>query len=283
LAEIYARSRNLFYRGEGMEAGTFVGREAELGVLLSGLDDAVGGHGGLVLLTGEPGIGKSRLAAELATRARGRGIGVLWGRCWEAGGSPAYWPWIQVLRSLIRGRGPTLGERLAPRAVDLAQILPELRARFPDLSEPTTIDPESARFQLFDSVASFFLDEADDEPFVVVVEDLHAADAASVLLLRYLVGQIADRPILLLVTYRDIELTPDHPLRAALPHLERDAATVHLRIGGLTEPDVAAYVAAAAGLGDATGLVTTLHRETRGNPLFLRESPTAGGRRRRSR
>jgi hypothetical protein len=103
--------------------GVFVGREAELAELIAGLDDAVAGHGLLFLLVGEPGIGKSRLADELIVRARARGACVLVGRCWEAGGAPAYWPWVQSMRAYIRETEPeTLRSQLGAGAVDLAQV-----------------------------------------------------------------------------------------------------------------------------------------------------------------
>src|SRR5688500_13342771 len=82
--------------------GLFVGREREIGELLAGLEEAAAGRGRLFVVAGEPGIGKSRLADELATEARARGARILWGRCWEAGAAPAYWPWVQPLRAYLR-------------------------------------------------------------------------------------------------------------------------------------------------------------------------------------
>src|SRR6266508_6906474 len=105
----------------------FVGRERELVALTVGLDDALEGRGGLFLVSGEPGIGKSRLADELGVRARGREMRVLWGRCWEAGGAPAYWPWVQSLRSYFRDLdAQTLRSQLGRGASELAQLVPEI-------------------------------------------------------------------------------------------------------------------------------------------------------------
>ena len=115
----------------------FVGRERELAELSGGLEDALAGRGRLVLLVGEPGIGKSRLTEELVTNARARGARVLVGRCWEAGGAPAYWPWVQSLRAYVRDAdAETLRSQLHPSAADLVQIVPELRELLPGQSEP---------------------------------------------------------------------------------------------------------------------------------------------------
>ena len=113
---------------------TFVGRERELSQGLAVLDDALAGLGRLFLIAGEPGIGKSRMADELAARARERGAQVVWGRCWEAGGAPAYWPWVQSLRSLIRHlNADELRAQMGAGAIDIAQLLPEVRGTLSDL------------------------------------------------------------------------------------------------------------------------------------------------------
>ena len=128
----------------------FVGRDAESAALDAGLEDARSGRGRLFLVAGEPGIGKSRLAAELTTRARDAGAQVAWGRCWEAGGAPPYWPWAEVLGVLVERVGVAeLREALGPAADDLGQIVPALA----DGSDPDArLAPDTARFRLFDAV-----------------------------------------------------------------------------------------------------------------------------------
>ena len=250
----------------------FIGRDREMRSLLDGLDDVLGGRGRLFLVAGEPGIGKSRLADEFAVQARDRGAPVLWGRCWEAGGAPPYWPWVQILRAYVRARDPDeIREQVGPGAVDVAQILPELHQMFPDLPEPPMVDPESARFQLFDSTATFIANAASVQPLVLVLEDLHAADEPSLLLLRFLSAQIGGARLLVVGTYRDVELTPSHPLTATAAEIVRDPATRQLTLRGLTEDDVERFVATTAGP-PPPGLPTALHRETNGNPLFLGEA-----------
>ena len=114
--------------------------------LLGGLEDAAAGMGRLFLLAGEPGIGKSRLADEAASRARQRGIRVASGRCWEAGGAPAYWPWVQIMRAFLRGQqADAVRQAVGAGAVDIAQMLPEIRDWFPDLPMNAAVDPDSGR------------------------------------------------------------------------------------------------------------------------------------------
>ena len=243
--------------------------------LLAGLEDAFSGRGRLFLIAGEPGIGKSRLAGELAARARDRQATVLWGRCWEAGGAPAYWPWVQCLRSYLRGHDPgAVRAYLGGGAADIAQMLPEIEGMVPDLVPPPSVDPESARFRLFDSTTSFLRSAAIVKPLVIVIEDLQAADTPSLLLLRFLVGQLTETRIVLVGTYRDVELTPDHPLTGSISELSREPATRHLALGGLNRPDVGLLIQRKAQVSPSAGLVSEVHRQTKGNPLFVGEAIT---------
>ena len=254
-------------------SSVLIGRDREIAELLAGLDEAVAGRGRLFLLAGEPGIGKSRLADEIADRARDRGIVVAWGRCWEAGGAPPYWPWIQVMRAWLRGRGvDAASHAIGTGAADLAQILPEVGDLFPDLPPRPATDPESARFQLFDSTTSFLLTATKADPLVLMLEDLHAADTASLLLLRFLAAQMGDASLLVLGTYRDVELTPAHPLTKTISELCRQSPTRLMNLRGLTEDNVARLVAAAITVPPSSALISTLHRETNGNPLFVGEA-----------
>ena len=161
------------------------------------------------LIAGEPGIGKTRLADELTSLAQARGAKVRWGRCWEAGGAPAYWPWVQALRAHIRdGDNERIREEFAPGAADIAQMLPELHELFPDLPPAPSIDPEGARFRLFDSTASFLRAASDAQPIVLVLDDLHAADTPSLLLLQFLARSLREARIVLVGSYRDLRPGP---------------------------------------------------------------------------
>ena len=250
----------------------FVGRGHELAELITGLEDAFAGRGRVFLLSGEPGIGKSRLAEELMAHARARGARVLVGRCWEAGGAPAYWPWVQSLRAYVRESDEhALRAQLGSGAAELAQVLPELRERYPDLPLPSSAEPESVRFRLFDATAEFLRNAAQRRPIVLVLDDLHAADAPSLLLLRFLAREVGSTRLLLLGAYRDVDPLPGDPLSAMLAEVAGESAVRRLVLDGLSETEVAEYVELTASEMASPQLAAALHGRTVGNPLFVGE------------
>ena len=254
--------------------GAFVGREAELRQILAALRDAHDARGGLLLLSGEPGIGKSRLVDEVAAHARDAGTQILRGRCWEAGGAPAYWPWVQVLRAYLRSVEPDeLRQRLGSAASEVAELLPELRDMLGDIPRPAVRDPETLRFRLFDAVASLLCAvAADEQPLLVVLDDLQAADESSLLLLQFVAGTIGDSRVLLLGAFRDTEVTPDHPLTRVLGDLLRERRLTRIALEGLRRADVEAYIALSTGGTATPELVDALHSRTAGNALFMVET-----------
>ena len=167
--------------------GVFVGRQRELGELRAALEESLGGRGRLAMLVGEPGIGKTRTAQELADFAVTRGAHVLWGRCHEQPGMPPFWPWLQAIRSYVRHQQPDrLRSETGPGAADIAEIVPELLERFPEIQPPPTVEPDQARFRLFDSLATFLKAASQSQPLVIVLDNLHWADKPSLLLLEFL-------------------------------------------------------------------------------------------------
>ncbi len=253
-------------------APALVGRDGELAELLAGLDDAAAGAGRLFLLAGDPGIGKSRLASEAAARARDRGIKVAWGRCWEAGGAPAYWPWVQALRVLVRGVGrEELVLQLGAGAPFVAQIVAEVAEILPEVRPPPPMGAEAARFGLFDAVAAFLRNAGAGQPLMVVLDDLHAADAPSILLLRFVARELGEARVLVLGAYRDMELDRGHPLAVALGELSREPATRHVRLSGLDEAGVARLIQEITRVMPREGVAAAVHRGTEGNPLFVGE------------
>ena len=251
----------------------FVGRAGELAALTADLDAAVGGRGGVVLVAGEPGIGKTRLAEELAARATARGALVLWGRCWEGAGAPSFWPWVQIVRAYVQvqaGDPASLRHDLGAGAADIAQLVPAVRDRIPDLPAPPPLEPEAARFRLFDSLAGFLRTAAARRPLLLVLDDLHWADVPSLALLRFMSRELEGTGSLVVGSYRQSEVGQGHPLLAAVADLARGQHR-WLLLGGLGQRDVASFVALVAGAEPSDELAAEVYRQTDGNPFFVTE------------
>src|SRR5215813_2082485 len=251
--------------------GQFVGRTHELAVLHEALEQSFAGHGRTVLLSGEPGIGKTRLTTELAAFAQQQHAHVWVGRCHEGDGAPPYWPWTQILRSYLTGWDTdTVRAELGAGAADIAQVMPEVGMRLALQPTAAGLDAEQARFRFFDSLTTFFLTAARRQPLVLIVDDLHWADTPSLLLLQFVAREIASAPVLMVGTYRDLALGRAHPLSQALGELVRTPDSQSLHLQGLSEADVA-QVLAHSRLTRSAALVTALHQRTEGNPFFLTE------------
>jgi tetratricopeptide (TPR) repeat protein len=219
----------------------FVGRDRELRELENGLESAVAGRGRLILISGEPGIGKTRLCEELVGRAAARGVRVAWARCWGAGSQPAFWFWEQLLSQLIDDPLP---------------------AAHPG---GTAEDPDVARLRYFDGIVDRVRRVASAAPLLLVVDDLHWADVASIRLLAYLASQLRDIPALVLASTRDVDATPGSVAGDAIGLLERSAG--HIRLYGL---DVAQFHALVDSMAEDVD-AGALHHHTGGNPLFALE------------
>jgi AAA ATPase domain len=253
--------------GESSSSDVFVGRAHALEELDAALDAAAAGRGRLVLVTGDPGIGKTRLVGELAVRARSQGILVLRGACWEGGGAPAYWPWAQVLRAWMRAAGASSLDDLGAGSADVAALLPELGG---DAATATgEEDAEHDRLRLFDALTGALLRGAERQPMLIVLDDLHWADTSSVLALRFLAGELDHGRLLVVGAYRDLEVAHGHPLASAIGDLARLAR--RLPLSGLTRAEVARYIAITTGGEPEADVVGTVSRQTGGNPLFVRE------------
>lgn len=258
---------------ERLASGVFVGREAETAELRTMFDGVRRSKGGIALLVGEPGIGKTRTSEELITYARLNGAQVLVGRCYEGEGAPAYWPWIQVIRSYVHERPQELlASEMGSGAQQIAQIVSEVKQLVPGVETPTTTDPDAARFQLFDSVTTFLRNVASSRPLVIFLDDLHWADKPSLLMLEFLSRQISDSKILVLATYRDVELGRQHPLSLTLAAIIREPNARRILLRGLSESDIARYIRLTAGIEHPQQLSKAIFTETEGNPFFVSET-----------
>jgi AAA ATPase-like protein len=244
-----------------------LGRDRELAELEEGLGDARTGRGRLFMLAGEPGIGKTRLAEALSERAEAEGMVALWGRCWDTGGAPSYWPWVQALRTLVRDRDiARLEQELDGNAGWIAQLLPDLRLRMPDVQPPGSLDSDQARFALFDAIASFLRRASSSEPLVIVLDDLHAADQGSLLLLEFLAHAIRDTSVMVLATYQQAAAARRPELERLIGVLGRESRAIALQGFG---PDELTQLLEYRGAETAPPeLVRALHATTEGNPFF---------------
>ena len=252
--------------------GVFVGREKELERLRAAFDDAFAGRGGLVMLVGEPGIGKTRTAQELETYARMRGAQVLWGGSHEGSGAPPYWPWVQAGRQWGSANDQAaIREEMAPSRGELSRLFPELRNN-PGFVEPEPVtDPESAQFLLFDAVALFIGAMQRRTPIVIALDDLHWADKPTLLLLQHVARELSHLRVLVLCTYRDTDLSRTHPLSEALATLNRDPGFQRIVLRGLSKDEVASYIRSTANVEPKAEVVGRIFEETEGNPFFLSE------------
>lgn len=251
------------------EAGSrhvLVGREQVLHTLRTAVDDTVSGRGGLTLLAGEPGVGKTRVAEEICDYSRSRGAAVAWGSCWEGEGAPGFWPWLQVLRALTDTEGNSLLDELGA-TTEINQLVPDTLALVRQGSGPFT-EIGQERFRLFDAVGGLLREMCRSRPVVAVLDDLHWSDAPSLRLLRFLAQDLRSSPILILGAYRDVEVSADHPLAELLGGL---TWCRHVPLSGLPQHDVARLVSEVSGIKLTEQAAETLRAATNGNPFFIRE------------
>ncbi len=245
----------------------FVGRDAELTELSRGLEDALGGRGQLFLLSGEPGIGKTRVCDRVARLAEALGMLTFWGRCWEAGGARAYFPWSDVLEGLAEVLDDAELERAVGQgATALAALAPRVSARLPAPRVVSSV--EEARLDLYRAVASLVRSAARKSGLSLLFEDLHAADESSLALLRFVARELRGCRAFVLGSFRDVEARLTPPIGEALSQLTREGTT--LSLARLAAHETRELVQRRLGE-RAAPLHETIFRRTQGNPLFIEE------------
>ena len=258
-----------------VEPFAFAGRTPERQLLLDACEEATNLENvPVVLVAGEPGAGKTRIAAEVAQVVHQRGATVLAGRC-DDGMALAYQPFIQALREVSDSlQGAELEASLGPLAHELRRIDPQLATHLPGLAEPLSADPDTERHQLFEAVVDWLATLGAHHPVVLILDDLQWATTPTLLLLRHVVRARPRSSLAIIGIYRDTELTPRHPLAELISDLSRERSFTPLALAGLDEAAVGELVAEAGGQPlDAEGsrLAFAVHRESEGNPFFVGE------------
>jgi len=222
-------------------------------------------------MAGEPGIGKTSLAEHLAIRAVERGVRVLWGRCWEGGGAPPYWPWMQITRALVEDcEDDTLASYLDAGASYVAQLVPEVADRIGrGVGAVASVERVAGRFYLFEAIARLFRNASSAKPLLLLFDDLHAADSSSLWLLRFLAPDLPASPLMVLGAYRDLEAKRPGHLREALTELARQSRPITLR--GLDREGVGGLLERLSERVPSEERVASIHDITEGNPLFVQE------------
>jgi class 3 adenylate cyclase/tetratricopeptide (TPR) repeat protein len=251
----------------------FVGREVQLRQLQTAYDAAISGQGCLLTVVGEPGIGKTALCEQLATYVAVRGGKTLIGHSYEEGStSIPYLPFVEALRSYVLAREPEdLRNELGSSAGDVARILSEIRDRLHVEARPAGGDPDEDRWRLLEAVTEFLRNASRMQPITLVLEDLHWADRGTLDLLLHLARGLTGARLLVVATYRDVEVDRSHPLSAALAELRRSASFNRVLLRGLTVDEVHRMYQAIRGQEIAWAQAEAVHRQTEGNPLFVQE------------
>jgi DNA-binding SARP family transcriptional activator len=249
-----------------------VGRKAQLDVFEAALAGVSAGRGRAVLVTGEPGIGKTRLAEEVARRAAAGGFEVAWGRCHEGEGAPPFWPWVQVLRGLVAGLAPErLQAVLGSSAQELAQLVPEVAEAVTTSPAAPVLDVEAVRFRLSHAATGALRGLAASRPLLLVIDDLHWADAASLRLLSILAGELRGARLLVVGTYRDVDTDDGGVLADTVAALARQSSVERMALGGLGRAEIARVMTAELGAEPDEQLARLVHDRTDGNPFFVVE------------
>jgi tetratricopeptide (TPR) repeat protein len=259
---------------EQLHRGRLVGRGPELAELRGLWNRVRQGQGQLVLISGEPGVGKTRLAHEAMLLAQLDGAAVLEGGCYEYEMAVPYLPFVEALRGWVHQQEDAdLAQRLqGTMAAELARLAPEIQSRLGRLEASTPLPPHEERLRLFDHLARFLQGLAADRGLLLFLDDLHWADQGSLLLLRYLLRVLRRDRVLILAAYREVELDRSHPLAAALVEWNRDRLAVRIPLARLARDETASLLGALLGAEQATDeFVEVIYRETEGNPFFVEE------------
>ncbi len=254
------------------EQAPFVGRDSERAELRPFIGQTKDGVGAFVAIAGEPGVGKSRLAEELARRCLRDGFQTFIGRCYESGSQP-YIPIVEaLLQAMAQAASPqAFRQFLGDEAPDIARLIPKLRQLCPDIPPALQLPAEQQRHYLFSSLWDVLARLSQVRPMLLIIDDLHWADEPTIRLIQHLAERIADRAILMVGLYRDSELDSDSPLLRGLGELTRRRLVRRMRLDSLSKEGVDEMLAGLAGQKPPADLVSLFYAETEGNPFFTEE------------
>lgn len=260
----------------GPSLAPFVGRERELNALVQRVATAELGQGGVVLISGDPGVGKSRLVAEIATRARTKGWHVLVGRAYDIEGMPPYLPFVEALREHFRGLGDEeLSLHASAISSELAALIPEAgRGVAKEALSSSQTEPEAERYRLFESLCDLLL-KISRAPahhgLLLALDDLHWADRSTLLLFVHLARKLAGARLLVVGTYRTAEVAPDRPIFDALAELSRERLHARLHLLGFSLDETKIFLRRLSGVDAASTVIASIYEQTAGNPFFVEE------------
>jgi len=258
----------------GNQHRPIVGRARELDIFRAAFDRMLAGRSQLVLISGEPGIGKTRCAEALADVAEDQGALVLWGHCCEEAGAPPYWPWVQILRAYVDAS--SLDEvrlNMGTAAKDIAALVPELldSSQHTPQTSSAIANSSPARFRTFDAIRQFFHQATQQVPITLVLDDLHWADAPSLSLLEFLSEELLRSRLLIVATYRDGDASRKTPLQRTLGGLSRHTDVERVQLSGLSQIAIGEVAQRLCHVSLSESAIKMICQQTDGNPLFAIE------------
>ena len=249
-----------------------MGRTEELAALRQAVDRAVRGAGGVILIGGEAGLGKTRLVEEIAAAAGMRGMFVVRGHCYDMEEAPPYTPFVEAIEyGLTVTTRELFRSAMGDAGPEIARFVPKVRVAFPDLPPPVALPADQARHYMFESVCDFFGRAAAIRPMLLVVEDLHWADRSTTELLRSIARRAGESALLLIGTYRDVDLGPHDPFMAGIEQLARLPVVTRMTLKRLNAGEVAAMLSGLSRREPPERLVRLVFTETEGVPFFVEE------------